>query len=327
MAKLKTAIAALGLASLVSASAKADMFDTIPDYSYINNAAYIETHQQESPSEAYARVLELSAEETQESPFTPAVDLFQMPDLQINDDLRMTVDDYLEANNIEPSYQYTTSWWEYPINAAGGYMLTLVWHEFGHYTMASIFGAENVQMHIFDGECKGSLACVRYKAGTCRDRLCRNMEWEVGPLQRTLISAAGTGFTTMGNLGLTALLKNDILPDWSRSFAATTSLMMMADRHIYIWSSAIKHWAGMDMGGSDFEHIINANFSSPEAKNAAYGVLFAASAIELALRWEEVWYLVNTIIGKETEVPEGLGIMPGLYPYGSTLMLGASGEF
>ncbi|MFA5888243.1 MAG: hypothetical protein WC852_06045, partial [Candidatus Nanoarchaeia archaeon] len=101
---LKKAAAGLALASILSAApAKADMFDTTPDYSYVNNSAYVESHREESPSEAYARVLEPSAEETQESPFTQAVDLFQMPDLQINDDLRMTVDDYLEANNIEPS--------------------------------------------------------------------------------------------------------------------------------------------------------------------------------------------------------------------------------
>lgn len=325
----KKTAAGLALASILSAApAKADMFDTIPDYSYINNTAYIETHQQESPAEAFERVLEPS-EDTGilEAPFVPQVDLFPAEDLRIPA-REITVEDYLNENNIDFNSEYTTNWWEYPINVAGSYMLTLVWHEFGHYTMANIFGAENVQMHIFDGECGGSLACVKYKAGTCRDRLCRSgIDYEVGSLQRTLISAAGTGFTTMGNIGLTALLKNDILPDWARSFAATTSLMMMADRHIYIWSSAIQHWAGMKNVGSDFENIINANFSSPEAKDAAYGVLVAASAIELALRWEEVWYLMNTIAGRQVEVPEGLGVMPGLYPYGSTLMLGASGEF
>ncbi|MEK6864540.1 MAG: hypothetical protein AABX27_04555, partial [Nanoarchaeota archaeon] len=239
----------------------------------------------------------------------------------------ITVEDYLNENNIDFNSQFTTSWWEYPINLAGSYALNLVWHEFGHYLVANMLGAEDVEMHFFDERCGRSLGCVSYLALVCKDRLCRDVEWKVSPLQRTAIASAGVGFTTMGNVALTSLLKNDVLPDWMRSFTATTSLMMMADRHAYLWISAIKHWAGIDNPGSDFENIINTNFSSPAARDAAYGVLAVASAVELALRWEEVWYLVNTIIGKETEVPEGLGIMPGLYPYGSTLMLGASGEF
>ncbi|MBU2638607.1 MAG: hypothetical protein KJ955_06550 [Nanoarchaeota archaeon] len=329
MAGIKAA-AGLALASILGASAaKADMFDTVPDYSYINDTAYVETHQQESPAEAYQRVLEpVDNTSILEAPsyrdFSPG--LLEAPDITIPA-REITIEDYLEAQGIEPSYQYTTSWWEYPINIGGSFMLTVVWHEFGHYALANIFGAKNVEMHLFDGDCNGDIACVTHRVGTCRDRLCRSIDYDLGQLQSTLISAAGMGFTTAGNVALTSLLKNDVLPDWSRSFAATTSLMMMLDRHRYIWTSSIKHWAGMDMGGSDIGHIMRVNFSSPEAKDAAYGVLFAASAIELALRWEEIWYLVNTAIGKEAEVPEGLGIMPGLYPYGSVLMLGASGEF
>ncbi|MFH1066202.1 MAG: hypothetical protein V1734_06860 [Nanoarchaeota archaeon] len=321
---IKTA-AGLALASILSAaSAKADMFGTVPDYSYINNTAYVETHRQESPSEAYERVLEPT--ESTEAAFVPRVDLFPEQDIRIPA-REITVEDYLTENNIEYSSQFTTKWWEYPINLAGSYVLTVAWHEFGHYAMANILGAKNVEMHFFDGDCNGSIACVTHRVGTCRDRLCRGIDYDLGQLQRTLISAAGTGFTTIGNVSLTSLLKNDVLPDWMRSFTATTSLMMMMDRHRYIWSSAIQHWAGMGSGFNDFENIMDANFSSSEAKNAAYGVLFTASAIELALRWEEIWYLMNTIVGREVEVPEGPGILPGLYPYGSTLLLGASGEF
>lgn len=329
MAKIITkAAAGLALVGILSASApaKADVFDTLPDYSYVNNSAYVETHQEESPSQAFERVLEPS-ESAAEAPFVPQVDLFGTEDLRIPA-REITVEDYLNENNIDFNSEYTTSWWEYPINAAGGFMLTLVWHEFGHYAMAGMFGAKGLEMHIFDSECgESGLACVKYIKGYCRDRLCRDYVSEVSQLQETIISAAGTGFTTMGNVGLTALLQSDSVPDWSRSFIATTSLMMMADRHRYIWSSAIKHWAGMENTGSDIDNIITTNFSSPEGRDAAYGILVAASAIELALRWEEIWYLANTIVGRQVEVPEGLGIMPGLYPYGSTLMLGASGEF
>ncbi|MDD4878786.1 MAG: hypothetical protein PHO02_07205 [Candidatus Nanoarchaeia archaeon] len=327
---LKKAAAGLALAGILSASApaKADMFDTIPDYSYVNNTAYVEAHRQETPAEAFERVLE-PAENTGilEAPFMPRVDLFPSQDITIPA-REITVEDYLDENNIDYTSQFTTNWWEYPINIAGSYVLTVAWHELGHYTLANLLGANDVEMHMFDGECSGgSVACVRYRRESCEDRFCRNIVRDVGQLQETIIAAAGMGFTTMGNVALTSLLKNDALPDWSRSFAATTSLMMMADRHKYIWSSAIQHWARMDMGGSDIEHIMRINFSSSEAKDAAYGVLVAASAIELALRWEEIWYLMNTIARRQVEVPEGLGIMPGLYNYGSTLMLGASGEF
>ena len=317
MAKLKTAIAAIGLASLVSAPAKADVFDRVPDYSYINNnPAYIETHQQESPSQAFERVLEPSTEETQESmesPFTPAVDLFPSQDITIPAG-EITVEDYLDENNIEYSSQFTTSWWEYPINLAGSYVLTVAWHEFGHYTVANLFGMDNVQMHGPDFS-RGLLASVSYEGNPSQ-------------LQRTIMSSAGMGFTTIGNLSLTSLLQNDVLPDWSRSFAATTSLMMMLDRHRYILFAGVKHFAGIENNSAnDVASIVNNNFSSSEGRDAAFGVLMAASVIELALRWEEIWYLANTIVGRQVEVPEGLGIMPGLYPYGSTFMLGASGEF
>jgi len=322
MAGIKTAIAAIGLASLVSASAKADMFSNVPDYS-ANNTAYAE---QETPIQESASLYGTAAEAPSLEAVSSSHDLFGAENLQIPA-REITVEDYLSQNNIDFNSEYTTSWWEYPINIAGGFMLTLVWHEFGHYAMANIFGAEDVQMHIFDGECNGDIACVTRRAGVCRDMLCRSIDYDLGQLQETLVSAAGMGFTTIGNVSLTSLLENDLLPDWARSFTATTSLMMMIDRHRYIWGSAIKKWAGIGSETDDIAHIINRNFSSSEAREAAYGVLVAASAIEIALRWEEVWYLMNTIAGRQVEVPEGLGVMPGLYPYGSNIMLGASGEF
>ncbi|MDI6737311.1 MAG: hypothetical protein QME12_02225 [Nanoarchaeota archaeon] len=316
MAKLKTAIAGLALASILSASApaKADMFDNVPDYSYVNNSSYVEAHRQESPSEAYARVLE-NNESTGilKAPFVPQVDLFPTEDLRMPA-RHITVEDYLEQNNIDYNSQFTTSWWEYPINLAGSYVLTVAWHEFGHYAMANLFGMNNVQMHGPDFE-TGLVASVSW-------------EGNLGQFQRTIMSAAGMGFTTIGNVSLTSLLQNDVLPDWSRSFAATTSLMMMLDRHRYIWFTGVKHFAGIENNSAnDVANIVENNFSSSEGRDAAFGVLMAASAVELALRWEEIWYLMNTIVGRQVEVPEGLGILPGLYPYGSNLMIGASGEF
>lgn len=304
---IKTA-AGLALSGILgtSAPAKADMFDTLPDYSG-DNTAYVEqeTPRDESNVSLYGN--------TSEAPFIPQVDLFPSQDITIPA-RKITVEDYLEQNNIDYSSQFTTNWWEYPINLAGSYVLTVAWHEFGHYALANLFGMDNVQMHGPDFS-RGLMASV---------------SWEGNPsqFQRTLLSSAGMGFTTIGNVSLTSLLQNDVLPDWSRSFAATTSLMMMLDRHRYILFAGVKHFAGLgNNSANDVANIIENNFSSPVAQDAAYGVLMAASVIELALRWEEIWYLMNTIAGRQVEVPEGAGIMPGLYPYGSTLMLGASGTF
>ena len=315
---LTKAAAGLALASILSAApAKADMFGIVPDYS-ADSTHY--ARQSAGPALVYE-------DSTAEDILPLERDMLQMPDFEISP-REATIEDYLESKGIEPEYEYTTEWWEYPINVAGGLGLNLIWHEFGHYLVANIVGAEDVEMHFFGGGvCGDSIACVTHTLGRCRDRLCRNIDLDRGQLQETLISAAGVGFTTGANLGLTALLKNGMVPDWMRSFTATTSLIMMLDRHQYIWSSAIQHWAGIDNTGSDIENIITGNFASPKARDAAYGVLFAASAIELAFRWEEIWYLMNTAIGKQVEVPEGLGIMPGLYPYGTTLMMGASGTF
>lgn len=319
------AAAGLTLASLVSAApAKADLFNTTPDYSYINNSSYVETHQEETPSQAFEHVLETP--EILEAPFVPQPNLFPADEIRISA-RHITVEDYLEQNNIDFNSQFTTSWWEYPLNIGGGYIASLVLHEFGHYTLAQMFGAQDVEMHILDGQCGSAPGCVKFRMQTCRDRLCRDVDRYVGQLQETLIYAGGVLFTTGGNIAITSLLEEDLVPDWSRSFVATTSLFMMADRHAYIWNNAIKHWMGKESPGNDISNIVNSNFSSPEARDAAFGVLVAASAVELALRWEEIWYLVNTAIGRQVEVPKGLGILPGLYPYGSVLMLGASGEF
>ena len=291
MAILKSALAGLRIAvTLAGASAvKADEYGA--DLSNTDNIANTENI---APYEAH--------------------DTFDaVPELQLAQP-SLTVEDYLESKGIEPEYEYTTPWWEYFIDIPAAFVLTVVWHETGHYIVANMFGYENVQMHGPDFG-RGLMASVSWENAN------------PSQLQRTLVSAAGVGFTTGANLGLTALLKNDIVPDWMRPITATTSLMMMADRHRYIWSAAIKHWAGMSMDANDIESIVTTNFHSIEGQDAAYGVLVAASAIELALRWEEISYLVRTAIGQEVKVPEGLDIMPGLYPYGSTLMLGASGEF
>src|SRR3989344_7991713 len=44
-------------------------------------------------------------------------------------DEKISIEDYLEKNGIEPEYEYTTKWWEYPLNITGGFVLNVGLHE------------------------------------------------------------------------------------------------------------------------------------------------------------------------------------------------------
>ena len=118
------------------------------------------------------------------------------------------------------------------------------------------------------------------------------------------------------------------MPDFMRSFTATTSLMMMLDRNRYIWTAAIQNYAHLDISTSnDLHNIMKLNFDNKTEIDTAYGIVLTASAFELFLRREELGYLIFTALGKKVKVPEGIeGIKPGLYPVDKGFMIGIVGD-
>ncbi|MEK6905081.1 MAG: hypothetical protein AABX24_01645 [Nanoarchaeota archaeon] len=226
---------------------------------------------------------------------------------------KISIEEILNENGIEPEYEYTTRWWEYPINITGAFVLDVVWHEFGHYTVANLISCENVEFHGPDPN-KKTISSVSHNCS--------------GDFRETIVHSSGAVFTTAGNLALTGLLKNDDMPDFMRSFTATTSLMMMLDRHRYIWTAAIQNYAHLDISTSnDLHNIMKLNFDNQTEIDTAYGIVLTASAFELFLRREELGYLIFTALGKKVKVPEGIeGIKPGLYPVDKGFMIGIVGD-
>lgn len=227
---------------------------------------------------------------------------------------KISIEDILEDNGVEPEYEYTTRWWEYPINITGAFVLDVVWHELGHYTSANLMQCEEVSFHGPNPE-KMTVASVSWDCSS-------------NDFKRTIAYSSGALFTTAGNLALTGLLKDDDIPDFLRSFTATTSLMMLLDRHRYIWISAIQNYARAEISTSNDVHkIMKINFADQSEIDTAYGVALTASAFELFLRREELGYLIFTAVGKKVRVPEGVeGIKPGLYPVDKGFMIGIAGD-
>ncbi|MDP3698563.1 MAG: hypothetical protein Q8R47_03170 [Nanoarchaeota archaeon] len=142
-----------------------------------------------------------------------------------------------------------------------------------------------------------------------------------------MVTYAGVGFTTLGNATLTSMLKYELVPEAIRPFTAATSLMMMVDRHYYLWSTGIKNFARIDIKSfNDIHKIMRFHFNEKNL-DLAYGIAMSVSALELFLRREELGYLINTALGKPAEIPRGIeDLNPFFYMSDKALIVGLQGE-
>lgn len=224
---------------------------------------------------------------------------------------------------METSSPPSLSRLECALNLAGSYALTVGWHELGHYTMAKSLGFEDIELHGPSLD-KGAVARVSYD-----QTYPRQPDWRVG-----LARGGGFIFTTTGSVLLTQLLKNNLLPASARSFTATTSLLMLAERHVALWSSAMKNYLRTEKAPSDdVDHLLKLSFDQQSTIDIAYGLALGASILELSLRDKELGYLICTAFGLREGIPEcrkeyssGSSWQPVVYPIGEGVMMGVSGK-
>ncbi|RME54286.1 hypothetical protein D6777_04305 [Candidatus Woesearchaeota archaeon] len=215
---------------------------------------------------------------------------------------------------LDKKITYNTKWWEYLIYIPLAYATTVLWHESGHAVVAKAFGYKEIKLMPPNFK-KGYILSVQAKMPT-----------KPTTLETDIFAGSGVAFTTLGNVALTTLLRHDAVPKKLRPFVATTSLMMMLDRWRYVLTSAKNHFFYKSYKGDDIDMIISNHYKSKRGKDIAYGVLTGLTLLEMGLRYEEIKYLVYTIIGREEKV-ERNEIYVRATPIYSGAMLNVSGNF
>lgn len=217
----------------------------------------------------------------------------------------------------EKKVQYTTKWWEYMLYIPLAYMVTLTSHEAGHAIAAKAYGYKDIKMKFFTFK-EGNVAYSQMKYPY--------LNYKPSRLEEIIISGAGIGTTSLVNVGLTTMLRNNAVPERMRPFVATLSLMMMFDRYYYVASSTAKYAFGKSSNSNDIHSIITTLNGSKRGIATGYAVWFGLTALEIGLRYPEIKYLVHTAIGRK-ETLEKRYIQVHAYPIQSGGMFGVSGEF
>lgn len=124
---------------------------------------------------------------------------------------------------------------EVPLNLGLSYVTTVLAHEFGHATTAKILGLDGVKIHGPELS-KGLIASYSY---------IEHFDKPTSKFNSNLIAINGTGTTSMLSELFYQALKEDQIPGKLKQLTATSSLIMLADRHRYLWSAAIKNFLRM----------------------------------------------------------------------------------
>jgi hypothetical protein len=141
-----------------------------------------------------------------------------------------------------------------PAYSLAGFVGTVFWHELGHARKALYFGAEDIKIHGPELS-KERVGSTSYSFPSHRN---------ITPHEKNIIYAAGVEATSVMSNYLYQSLKTGKISENIEPFAATTALIMMADRHKYLWSTAIKNYLRTDIPrGNDFHDIMTKAFDEP----------------------------------------------------------------
>ena len=180
--------------------------------------------------------------------------------------------------------------------------LKLLWHELGHYSIARLSGYES---SIHGPGFHNNTFHIAYTEVILPGH--RNLSQS----QKLLFSSAGIGFTTIGNTLLTNYLVNTDNDDSFRPFLGALSFIMMIDRYMYITNSAAWHFTGQEpVNGDDINSLIRATGIN---EDFGYALLLAGTMTEAVLRWEEISYIYQTLIGNNPEYEQS-GIIFSFVP-------------
>lgn len=161
------------------------------------------------------------------------------------------IEKHFEEESTDPDYKHL--FLALPANIITGYATKLFWHEaIGHALTAKYLGCEGIEIH-GPSITYGSIASTSF------------IPKELNDFELNLINAAGTEATTNAGLALYEALKNNKVPESIKPWAATTSFLMLLDRHQYILGTVLLHYLGKEIhGGNDFHSIMTGAFEKPE---------------------------------------------------------------
>lgn len=200
------------------------------------------------------------------------------------------------------------------VETALAYGIRQVWHELGHYVAAHAFGYGAV-MH--GPQIDGNQSYIAYTDVSYGDEV-NNTTGDM------VISSAGIGFTTIGNIMLTNYLVNADADNSIRPFLGTLSIMMMVDRYAYVTGAALLHFSGQEVfRDNDVSRVLN---WAGIGKDAGYAMILTGTIAEAALRWREFAYLYQTAVGNNPEYKPS-GFVFSFVPGEDSVRLSFGGQF
>jgi hypothetical protein len=160
-------------------------------------------------------------------------------------------------------------------------LLLLIDHEFGHYVIASIFGAQNVRvgLHIVNG------------SGWT--------EWsnDLGRFGNSAACLGGVLFSRGLAEGSDCMIRHTNLPPWGQRFFSMTFIIGRFDFAQYVLQDGFKNLSGKS--GSDIDIFVTQIAGhNNNSRFFTYSTLFAIAALDLVLDWDRIVMHWNILKGK-----------------------------
>lgn len=168
------------------------------------------------------------------------------------------------------------------MNLAGSLVLKTIVHESGHALAAKSLGFDVFMFRLTHG---GFSGVTGYYTGDPN-----------GPtlLEESYVTASGVLATSILGEGIRGLSYYG--GETLRPFLSTFAVVLMLDRHVYIWKSGVYHLLGKNSVNDDVHNLIADNL--PNHQTEAHLVLMGLSAVEIALRWDTYRGLIYGSVGK-----------------------------
>lgn len=196
--------------------------------------------------------------------------------------------------------------------------LTMLWvHETGHFTMATLCGADNPRMGLYR---------VVHETPTETEYEIGWADWKKGSL-----SSFGSAMTDIGGVlfsrglaeGSDAFVKAIRLPNWGERFFSMTYIIGRFDFPRYVLQDALLNMAGKS--GSDIDDFVTAVAGNHDGwRFLTYSALLALATIDIVLDWNRISMHWNSLLGRSISTDykaSTVSLKPFYYPgaFGITL--------
>ena len=167
---------------------------------------------------------------------------------------------------------------------------TVVWilnHELGHYTIATLGGAENARLGF-------------YRSNPLGGGSLGWMDWDnkIPRFAHAGTMLGGVAFSRGLAEGLDVLARKTTLPRWSQAFVATTFLLGRFDFARYVFFDALHEVVGRP--GSDIDYFVTDIAGQKSgARIATYAVLLGLATVDLICDWDRICVYWRILGGDE----------------------------